>query len=109
MRAGKMDRRVRFERPTYADTGLETRVTGWTALATVWAEKQEISDGERSRQVGIEASATTRFRVRYSTTVSSLNPKDRAVCEGRTYDIVGVKELGRRVELEITAMRRADV
>jgi head-tail adaptor len=109
MQAGKMDRRVRLERAAVAHNGLEVAVTGWSALATVWAEKLEISDGERSRQVGVEASATTRFRVRWSSIVADLNPKDRAVCEGRTYDIVGVKELGRRVGLEITAMRRADV
>jgi SPP1 family predicted phage head-tail adaptor len=109
MQAGAMDRRVRLERATTTDTGLETAVASWSTLATVWAEKLEISDGERSRQVGAEASATTRFRVRYSATVASLNAKDRAVCEGRTYDIVGVKELGRREGLEITAMRRADV
>jgi head-tail adaptor len=108
MQAGKMDRRLRIERATYVEGGLQTELA-WSTLVTVWAEKLEISDGERSRQSGQEAAATTRFRIRWSAAVAVLNPKDRVVCEGRTYDVVGVKELGRREGLEITAMRRADV
>lgn len=104
-----MDRRLRIERATTGDDGVQTAVTGWTALATVWASKEEISDGERGRQTGPDATATTRFQIRYSTTVAGVGPKDRLVCEGRTYDVVGVKEIGRRVGLEITAMRRADI
>lgn len=110
MQAGGMDRRLRIERAgAAAFDGFQNVPGAFAELATVWAEKLEISDGERARQSGVEASATTRFRIRWSTTVAGLNPKDRVVCEARTYDIVGVKELGRREGLEITAVRRADV
>lgn len=109
MQAGRMDRRLRIAQGSYQSGQLQTTLVWAEDGPTVWAEKLEISDGERARQSGQEAAATTRFRIRWSAAVAGLNPKDRVVCEGRTYDVVGVKELGRREGLEITAMRREDV
>ncbi len=40
--------------------------------------------------------------------MSDIDPKDRVRFEGRVYDIVGVKEIGRREGLEITAVARPD-
>lgn len=52
---------------------------------------------------------TTRFVIRWSKTVTDFNTKDRLVCEGLEYGVVGVKELGRRQYLEITAAARSDL
>lgn len=109
MRAGSLDRRLTIERSTAGDDGFQTGPVSWAVLATVWAGKSEIGDGERGRAQGLAAEATTRFTIRYSSTVRDISPKDRGVCEGRVYEFTGVKELGRRVGLEITAIRRADV
>lgn len=47
----------------------------------------------------------TRFQVRYSAFTAGIRETDRLTCEGRTYAILGIKELGRRVGLELTCQR----
>jgi SPP1 family predicted phage head-tail adaptor len=107
--AGQLDRRVQFRRATLADDGYTTAAETWADLgAPVWASKADISDGERWRAGEVQAHITTRFRVRWSTFSAGITPKDRLVCAGVTYDISGIKEVGRRELLEITAAARAD-
>jgi hypothetical protein len=40
--------------------------------------------------------------------VADLSPKDRLTFDGRVFNIIGVKEIGRREGLEISASARAD-
>lgn len=109
MRAGDLDRRITIRRntPTTDDFGQE--VPGWADLATVWASKQDVRDSERFTAAATGASLTTRFQIRWSSALADLSPEDQLVCEGRTYSISAVKEIGRRVGLEITAAARVDV
>ncbi|WP_396190311.1 head-tail adaptor protein [Flavobacterium sp.] len=46
--------------------------------------------------------------MRYSTTAATIDPRDRLTFEGRDYDINGVKDVGRRQYIEITATARAE-
>lgn len=108
MRAGAMDRRLKVYRRSTTTNAMNEDVEAFTLLTTVWARKADVSDGERVTAQQVGAEITTRFQVRYSTTVSSVNPKDRVSCEGREYEITGVKEIGRREGLEISAVARAD-
>jgi head-tail adaptor len=108
MQAGQMDRRVRFERATLTDDGVAMTEVWAPHGAPIWAAKAEISDGERWRAGEVAAHVTTRFRVRWSAFAAGITAKDRLVCEGRTFDITGVKEIGRREGLEFTAAARAD-
>ena len=108
MGSGKLDRRVQFRRATTADDGF-TQVDTWGNHGSpVWAEKMEISDGERYRAAEVAAHISCRFRVRYSAFAAGITPIDRLTCEGREYDISGIKEIGRRKMLEITAAARAE-
>ena len=107
MKGVNYDRRITLERGGVSDDGF-SQVETWEPLAEVWAEVDPISDGERWRAGEVGASVTHRFRIRYSTTVADLNPRDRLTYEGRAFDIGGVKEMGRREGLEITASARAD-
>lgn len=109
--AGKRDRRIKIERYTTTQNGLGEEIETWSALATVWANVVPISDGERIEAQQVNASISTRFTILYSTDVDDVNPKDRIeypVGSGTYYDIYGVKELGRREGLEITATAPAD-
>lgn len=106
--AGKRDRRIRLERNTPVLNDLNEGAPGWALLATVWAEVLPVSDGERARAGGIAGDITTRFRIAYAQAWANLNPKDRIVFDGRTLDILGVKEIGRREGLEISAAARGD-
>lgn len=83
-------------------------VEHWTPLCQVWASKVDVSDGERLSAAQVGASITSRFRTIWSDQIADLNPKDRLLCAGRSYDISGVKELGRRDGFEITASARTD-
>lgn len=107
--AGAMDRRVQFRRAAASDDGF-SQVETWADIgAEVWAAKTDISDGEKWRAQAVAASITTRFVVRYSGFSASITPKDRLVCEGREYEISGIKEIGRRDRLEMTAAARVDL
>jgi head-tail adaptor len=107
--AGALDRRVQFRRATLTDDGF--------ALVEVWANhgdphpaaKRDLSDGERLRAGEVQAHVTTRFVLRWSPFTADLTPKDRLVCEGREFEIVGIKEAeGRRQWIEITCAARID-
>lgn len=106
--AGQLDRRVQFQRATLTDDGLSKVETWADHGSAVWASKSDIGDGERWRAGEVAAHITTRFRVRWSLFTAGITPKDRLTCEGREYDISGIKEIGRREALEITAAARAD-
>lgn len=108
MRAGDLDRQVRLERFTETRDAFNNPVEAWTTLATVRAAVEYIRDGERWTAQEVGAAATLRFRIRYSSTVADLNAKDRLIYDGDTFNIMAVKEIGRREGLEITAAARAD-
>jgi len=40
--------------------------------------------------------------------VDSVNPRDRIIYDSKTFDINGIKEIGRNEFLEITATARAE-
>ena len=104
MRTGRLDRRVQFLRAARIDDGLQSRPGAFAALGQpVWAGKTPISDGERFRADTVMRDMSQRFLVRYSPLTASLALTDRILCEGETYAILGIKEIGRREGFEITA------
>jgi SPP1 family predicted phage head-tail adaptor len=107
--AGDLDRRVQFRRATLTDTGYGLVESFANHGTPVWAHRRDVSDGERWRAGEVQAHITARFRVRSSAFTRDLSPKDRLICEGRVYDISGIKELDRRRTLEITAAARSDL
>lgn len=108
MTAGLLDRRVQFYRATMVDDGFSSTEVFAVHGQPVSASKAEISDGERWKAGEVAAQITSRFRIRYSAFAAALTPNDRLICEGRAYDIVGLKEIGRREAFEITAAARND-
>ena len=108
MKATGRDRLVTIRRLALTYNDDNEPMTEWSDLAQVWAEKRDISDGEKVRAAQVGATMTARFRMLWSEQISDVNPKDRIALDGREYDIVGVKEIGRRDGLEITAASAAD-
>jgi SPP1 family predicted phage head-tail adaptor len=107
--AGDLDRIVQFRRATIG--------SGPFGATETWADhgdphpasKRDISDAERQRAGEVQAHVTTRFVVRWSAFMAAITPKDRLVCEGRTYEIAGIKEAdGRRQWIELTCAARND-
>ena len=102
-----MDRRVRLERATPTADGFGEPIDSWATLADVWAAVTPVSDGERARQAEVAATVSHRFVIRWSATTGAVTPRDRLVYGGRVFDIRGVKEIGRREGVEISAEARA--
>lgn len=98
-----LDRRIQFRRATLVDDGFSQTEQWADHGTTVGASKKDIGDGERWRAAAVEATITTRFVVRWSSFTGGITPADRLVCEGLEYNIVGLKEIGRRQAIEITA------
>lgn len=106
MQAGNLDRLVQFLRASAIDDGFQSKPGPFLPYGgKVWASKRDVSDGERFAAGSITASMMTRFQVRWSEFTAGIAETDRLTCEGRTYAILGIKELGRRVGLELTCQR----
>lgn len=105
MDLGRLDRRIELVRPIVATNGRNERVpSGMTeSLATVLARRDPVSDGERNAGSQVQRVVTDRFTTHWSAVLADLLGTDQLVCAGVTYDIVGIKELGRREGLEISA------
>lgn len=103
---GRYDRRAEVQRWTSSSVDSSGQEVGsWSTVAACWAERRYQSGQER-----LEASRTTAmqselFRLRGDVAVTV---KDRLVCDGLTYDIVSVAEIGRNEGREIVATARAD-
>lgn len=108
MKAGPLDRRITLQRATTTTNSLNEPVKTWADIATVWAAKLEVRDSERQRAAETAAVIDTRFQIRWSSTVSDVDAADRVVFGGRVFNIVGVKEIGRREGLELSCQARSE-
>lgn len=107
---GQLDRLVRFQRRLEKRNARnEVLPAGWSTLAEVMAHRQPVSDGERNAGAQVQRVVTDRLTTHWSSVLAGLRGDDQAVCDGITYDIVGVKEIGRRQRLEISVQARMDV
>ncbi|RWP80460.1 phage head closure protein [Mesorhizobium sp.] len=103
MRIGTMNRRLAILRRVQTGTdALNAPVLEWQPWRTVWAEKIHKKEDEQFSADLHQRYAVHRviFRTRY---LADLSEVDRLECEGATYDIKGVRELGFREGTEITA------
>lgn len=107
--AGRRDRRIRIERLT--ETGRDAfnaPVIAWALVAEVWAHVREYTGFERNMAEQRQGQAATVFTVPWANALADINPKDRVVHAGRTFDIEAAVERGFREELIITGRARAD-
>lgn len=119
MRAGRLDRLIDIQRATatLSDSG-EPQETWANLVARRPASYRPMNGGESYGPPQLTASQQVEFRIRYSSTVADLSPKDRVIYpavnegdtppEARIFDILSVNEIGRREGLQIVAKRHAD-
>lgn len=71
---------------------------------SLWAARQDASDGERMAAGSVGGYRMTRFIVRHSKRTAGILPSDELEHEGRKHNIIGIKETqdGRRRFIEIT-------
>lgn len=101
--AGQLDRRAQVLRAVSVDDGLQRRRGEFEPFGPLlWVGKRDIADAERFAAGSVRAVITTRFRLRWSPFSAGIRTTDRLECEGEVYEIVGIKEIGRRDLIEIT-------
>ena len=114
MGSGPRDRLITFQRNGGATDAFGGQSEAWATLTvgtwegSEWAEKMDVSDGERWRAGEVSAQVTTRFRTLSHAGTRAVLASDRIAFDGFVYDISGIKEIGRAEGIEFTANRRAD-
>ncbi len=99
MRAGKLDREILIESYTSVqDPGTGEEIPTWVPLATMRAEVIQSGADEFFQAGGIEGVVLSVFRTRY---VAGVTVQSRVTFEGRIFNLIEVKELGRRRGLEL--------
>lgn len=102
-----LDRRITVRRRSIANGPLGATEV-WATLCVIWAARKDVSDGEKAVSGTVMSTLVTRFIVGSSVAARDIRPADAITEGGLTFDIVGIKELGRRDHLEITAQARLD-
>lgn len=106
MRAGRLDRRITIQGKTVAQSASGEPQETWSDIATVWAQARPNRGAERFATMQSVGSAVMTFSIRWRANVSVLN---RISFDHELWDILDVREIGRRVGLEIDCTARADV
>lgn len=110
MGAGALDRRIQFLRAPLIDDGFAARPGDYAPLGSaVWGSRQDIRDSEKAEADTIYGEVSCRFQIRSTSFSRTITLKDRLVEGGRQFEILGIKEVGRRDMLEITATARTDL
>ena len=107
--AAILNRVIELQRVTITRNGLGEGVETWATLATRKAQRSDVSAAESFRAQEVGAQLTTRFTIRYSGELATLNPRDRLLFDGRNYQITGVREKQRRRWLEVDCVARDDI
>lgn len=109
MRAGNLDRRITIQSKsvTQSDSGEEAAT--WSDFATVWAEKIENRGNERFVAHQFLGHPVKTFRFRWSRSVAQeLTDKHRIIFDDRAFDITDIREIGRRVGIEIDCYAKGE-
>ena len=100
-----MDRVLTLQRKTTTQDTYGEPIETWATIATVWAEKKDLRGSELFAAQQFMAGVETIFKIRYRV---GMTPLDRVVCEGETYDVSAVIEIGRREGQEIYCSARTE-
>ena len=102
MRAGNLDRVIVIERCTAGVDEYGTVTDAWVVFATMRAQVLQYSTDDRDTAHGSSTERTVTFRMRW---LDGLTLADRASYEGQPFSIKQVKEIGRRVGLDLICER----
>jgi SPP1 family predicted phage head-tail adaptor len=122
VKAGILDRRVTLMRRTETQSPSGEPIVAWQALAgNRWASIGPVSGTERWATPQVAAQEQIEIRIRWSSDIADLSPRDRVVypaldlddppdeiADTHIYDILALPEIGRREGFRIIATRRTD-
>jgi SPP1 family predicted phage head-tail adaptor len=104
MRAGKLDKTICIERAGTVVDDYGTPSQGWEEIATTKAQIIQSSTEEFMKSYGSDATRAVVFRIRWR---ADLIVTDRVTMQGQQFDVVEIKELGRRDGLELRTLATA--
>lgn len=102
---GSLNRRLTLETPVETPDGAGGSIVTFGAVATLWAEVMPLQAGSTVRADARGADVSHRIVIRAGTDVS---PRHRFRDGPAIYDVIAVRERGRRRFLEILAVQRID-
>jgi head-tail adaptor len=102
MRAGNLDRVIQIERRITALDLYGKPIDTWALVATMRAQKLENAVSDREGARGDTTDNVITFRMRW---LDGVTPNNRVSFEGLALKIMTIKEIGRRVGLDITCER----
>ena len=109
--AQELDRRITIQRLTViGQNEFNEDIEDWVDLATIFARRKDVSDGEKEAAGQVGAVLMSRFVVRSSTVTRDVKPTDQIFYDGAFWNIQGIKEAneGRNRFIEITAIMDLD-
>lgn len=100
MQSGRRDTLIQVQSHTETKNKYGEVELGWILFKEVWANKRSQS----SREI-FQTEQLTNLNVLIFTTLffEGANSKMRIISEGKTYDIRGIQEIGRRKEIQFIA------
>jgi SPP1 family predicted phage head-tail adaptor len=107
MESSKLDQRLTIEKPSVAqDASFGAESVTWSTLATVWGKVADVVNTRRGGEETVEQnvrvrSSLTQITIRYRSDVTT-DMRIQWTARGRTLQIVGMAELGRRDGLQLS-------
>jgi SPP1 family predicted phage head-tail adaptor len=109
MRFENLDRRITIQGQSLSHSDSGEEVVTWEDVATVWAEKRENAGAERFAARQNVGYAVKTFAFRWSNAVKGVTVEDRILFDGRYFNITDVREIGRRVGIEVDAYAAGEI
>ena len=105
MRAGELDRDIELQRRVDSVSSSGEPEATWETISVEYASASWVQGSERFAASQALAEVDVEFRIRWRDGVS---PVLRVLFQGTQYDILVVKEIGRREGLSLYAKARAE-
>lgn len=102
MRAGNLDRQIEIQSQTTEIDGWGTPFKSWTTFATMRAQMIQIATDNTEVDRGNVSDKLVTFRTRW---LDGVTLENQVVYNGQTYFLKNIKELGRRVGLDLICER----
>jgi len=102
MRAGNLDRTIDIQSRTTGIGPYGTPIDDWATIATMRAQKLENAIDDREGTRGDTTDNVITFRMRW---LVGATLESRVIYENQPFKITRIKEIGRRVGLDVTCER----
>jgi SPP1 family predicted phage head-tail adaptor len=80
----------------------------WVDMLTIWATRRANPGSERYTGVVWAGHGVVTFTIRWSRAAARVTSRHRILCDGKAYNIIDAREIGRRQGIEIDAWTASD-